>query len=120
MSLSALFVLRPLLSKPPVTQAFLRELDYFQGILFLTTNLLHGYNRRQRLPLARQYSSDRPSSRLKPVAETPRPASRKPDLPLQDSSTDLTDADREQLAAWEFNGREIKECYRHGEHVVSL
>lgn len=75
----------------------------------------------KRLPLARQNSSDRSSSRLKPAAETPRPFSRKPDLPLKKkSSTYLTDADREQLAAWELNGREIKECYQHGEHVVSL
>lgn len=82
MSLSALFASRPLLSKLTVTQAFLRELEYFQGILFLTTNLPVTIDDK-RLPLARQNSSDRSSSRLKPAAETPRPFSRKPDLPLK-------------------------------------
>ena len=97
-----------LLTRPTV---FLRELEYFRGIIFLTTNLYStvdvAFRSRVHIHLlfdALSFASRRLLwakflARL-PAAELP-PSSPWADLPVDDAAL-------AELARWDLNGREIK------------
>ena len=118
-----------------IITVFLRELEYFRGILFLTTNLLQAIDDafRSRIHIHLLYPRLSFSSRLtlwqKFIArlKPPTPASALPSrfakIPgdtRRSSSTEVgfrtegfstqgvTQDDLEQLATWDLNGREIK------------
>jgi len=96
-----------------INQVFLRELEYFQGIVFLTTNLLATVDNafRSRVNIHLLFPTLSIQSRIKLWQKL---LSR---LPEFNSSTDvsvmpLSINDINQLAAWELNGREIKNAIK--------
>ncbi len=96
-----------------INQVFLRELEYFQGIVFLTTNLLATVDTafRSRVNIHLLFPTLSIQSRIKLWQKL---LSR---LPEFNSSTDvsvmpLSINDINQLAAWELNGREIKNAIK--------
>ena len=92
---------------------FLRELEYFQGIIFLTTNLLNTVDNafRSRVNIHLLFSQLSPSSRFTLWQKL---LSRLPESkPTSDgTSLSLAETDIDQLAAWELNGREIKNAIK--------
>ena len=92
---------------------FLRELEYFQGIIFLTTNLFDTIDKafRSRVNIHLIFNPLSFSSRVKLWTKF---LSRVPltEVSTQTLSTQLSDADVKQLAAWELNGREIKNAIK--------
>jgi SpoVK/Ycf46/Vps4 family AAA+-type ATPase len=87
---------------------FLRELEYFKGIIFLTTNLYSTIDVafRSRVNIHLIFKSLPFSSRLQIWQKF---LSR---LPNTDIQAKLTKDDVEELAKWELNGREIKNAIK--------
>ena len=87
---------------------FLRELEYFKGIIFLTTNLYSTIDVafRSRVNIHLVFSSLPFSSRLVLWRKF---LSR---LPGEDVESKLQEGDMEELAKWELNGREIKNAIK--------
>jgi hypothetical protein len=99
----------------------LRELEYYVGIIFLTTNLLQDVDQAflSRIHMHFKYPSLPVSSRLKiwrdilsaPANEGLQKSSNSPGTDKSGwnhSRTDMSDEDLNVLASWKLNGREIK------------
>ncbi|SPQ20659.1 8e91407e-3944-4112-816d-64ed6737502f [Thermothielavioides terrestris] len=122
------------IARNELVSIFLRELEYFRGIIFLTTNLYSTIDSafRSRVSLHLLFHSLTPEARMliwrkfldrlpPPLAKAGPPLPGRPDPAQGDpaeqqvvAATDqerdgvLTDADIKELAAWQLNGREIK------------
>lgn len=98
---------------------FLRELEYFRGIIFLTTNLYHtidsafrsrvnlhllfqALSKEARETVWRKFLDRMPEARALPPTEDPASAENRP----------LDDDDIKQLGLWQLNGREIKNAVK--------
>lgn len=87
---------------------FLRELEYFRGIIFLTTNLYSTIDTafRSRVNIHLVFQSLSVSSRLLLWQKF---LSR---LPSTDAQAKVNKRDLNELAKWELNGREIKNAIK--------
>lgn len=96
------------IARNELVSIFLRELEYFKGIIFLTTNLYSTIDAafRSRVNIHLVFKSLPASSRL---VLWKKFLSR---LPGEDIIAELGDGDLEQLAKWELNGREIKNAIK--------
>lgn len=98
---------------------FLRELEYFRGIIFLTTNLYHtidsAFRSRVNLHLLfqalpkearetvwRKFLDRLPEAKALPPTDEPSSSEDKP----------IDDEDIKQLSLWQLNGREIKNAVK--------
>lgn len=126
------------IARNELVSIFLRELEYFRGIIFLTTNLYSTIDSafRSRVSLHLIFNSLAPKARTliwrKFLDRLPPRESGSPAAPesLEDSDREqrgedsragaeaepegdlVTDQDIEELAAWQLNGREIKTAVR--------
>jgi ATPase family associated with various cellular activities (AAA) len=95
---------------------FLRELEYFQGIIFLTTNLYSTIDTafRSRVNIHLLFSPLPAASRLvlwrKFLSRLP-PRTANGDV-FESALDHLSESDMQQLALWELNGREIKNAIK--------
>jgi SpoVK/Ycf46/Vps4 family AAA+-type ATPase len=117
------------IARNELVSIFLRELEYFRGIIFLTTNLYSTIDSafRSRVSLHLLFASLTPEARvliwrkfldrankLMPLAEKPGVVEHKEDGPppavqvAEKGEGDLADDEIKELAAWQLNGREIK------------
>jgi SpoVK/Ycf46/Vps4 family AAA+-type ATPase len=117
------------IARNELVSIFLRELEYFRGIIFLTTNLYSTIDSafRSRVSLHLLFNSLTPEARvliwrkfldrankLMPLAEKPGVVEHKEDGPppavqvAEKGEGDLADDEIKELAAWQLNGREIK------------
>ncbi|PVH79303.1 putative AAA family ATPase [Cadophora sp. DSE1049] len=96
------------IARNELVSIFLRELEYFKGIIFLTTNLYSTIDVafRSRVNIHLVFSSLPFSSRLVLWRKF---LSR---LPGEDVESRLQEGDMEELAKWELNGREIKNAIK--------
>ena len=94
-----------------VLTVFLRELEYFQGIIFLTTNLYSTIDVafRSRVNIHLLFSPLPFASRL---VLWQKFLTRLPPGPSGDLGSEILDTDLEELAKWELNGREIKNAIK--------
>lgn len=94
-----------------INTVFLRELEYFQGIIFLTTNLYSTIDVafRSRVNIHLLFSPLPFASRLMVWQKF---LSRLPPSPTGDLAAKLSSTDLEELAKWELNGREIKNAIK--------
>jgi hypothetical protein len=101
----------PSISPLILSLVFLRELEYFQGIIFLTTNLYSTIDVafRSRVNIHLLFSPLPSSSRL---VLWQKFMSRLPPGPTGDLASKLSNNDLEELARWELNGREIKNAIK--------
>jgi hypothetical protein len=109
-AMSSSQVSRPATPSPPVTNhpVFLRELEYFKGIIFLTTNLYSTIDTafRSRVNIHLVFKSLPFSSRLvlwrKFLSRLPGP----------EVQAKVSKKEMDELAKWELNGREIKNAIK--------
>ncbi|KAH6693328.1 P-loop containing nucleoside triphosphate hydrolase protein [Leptodontidium sp. MPI-SDFR-AT-0119] len=96
------------IARNELVSIFLRELEYFKGIIFLTTNLYSTIDVafRSRVNIHLVFNSLPFSSRLVLWRKF---LSR---LPGEDVESKLQEGDMEELAKWELNGREIKNAIK--------
>jgi AAA+ superfamily predicted ATPase len=100
------------IARNELVSIFLRELEYFRGIIFLTTNLYSTIDAafRSRVNIHLLFTSLPPASRLvlwrKFLSRLP------PSTKMADPLTHLLDSDFDELARWELNGREIKNAIK--------
>ncbi|EEQ31888.1 conserved hypothetical protein [Microsporum canis CBS 113480] len=97
---------------------FLRELEYYRGVIFLTTNLYDTIDTafRSRINLHLLFKTLSPSARLQVWAKF---LERLPPLPAtagrkEEKSVlhDLSEEDLKELSMWQLNGREIKNAVK--------
>lgn len=107
------------IARNELVSIFLRELEYFRGIIFLTTNLYSTIDSafRSRVSLHLLFNSLTPEARaliwrkfLDRLPHPQRHATPPPPPPDVDAGgvRVLTDHDIDELATWQLNGREIK------------
>jgi SpoVK/Ycf46/Vps4 family AAA+-type ATPase len=105
------------IARNELVSIFLRELEYFQGIIFLTTNLYSTIDAafRSRVNIHLLFNPLPASSRLalwrKFLSRLPPWAIGKDDKDanvFENALGHLSESDMQQLALWELNGREIK------------
>jgi len=121
------------IARNELVSIFLRELEYFRGIIFLTTNLYSTIDSafRSRVSLHLLFNSLTPEARMLvwrkflnrlPAASSTQGENGKMHVGeskngkgkmeegeiMDDEVLDLTDEDLKELAAWQLNGREIK------------
>jgi AAA+ superfamily predicted ATPase len=96
------------IARNELVSIFLRELEYFKGIIFLTTNLYSTIDAafRSRVNIHLLFQTLPFSSRLLLWQKF---LSR---LPAEDVKAKLTEKEMEELAKWELNGREIKNAIK--------
>jgi SpoVK/Ycf46/Vps4 family AAA+-type ATPase len=96
------------IARNELVSIFLRELEYFKGIIFLTTNLYSTIDAafRSRVNIHLVFKSLPASSRLVLWRKFLQR------LPGQDVVNELEEGDLEELAKWELNGREIKNAIK--------
>ncbi|KAL2061152.1 hypothetical protein VTL71DRAFT_7425 [Oculimacula yallundae] len=96
------------IARNELVSIFLRELEYFKGIIFLTTNLYSTIDAafRSRVNIHLVFNSLPFSSRLVLWRKF---LSR---LPGENVESKLQKGDMEELAKWELNGREIKNAIK--------
>ena len=103
------------IARNELVSIFLRELEYYRGIIFLTTNLYSTIDTafRSRVSLHLLFNSLSPDARVvvwrKFLDRLPAAASAS--LKGKDGEADevdVTDEDLKELSAWQLNGREIK------------
>ena len=103
------------IARNELVSIFLRELEYYRGIIFLTTNLYSTIDTafRSRVSLHLLFNSLSPDARVvvwrKFLDRLPAAASAS--LKGKDGEADevdVTDEDLTELSAWQLNGREIK------------
>ncbi|EEP75558.1 predicted protein [Uncinocarpus reesii 1704] len=93
---------------------FLRELEYYRGIIFLTTNLFDTIDSafRSRIQLHLVFNPLSPTARLavwrKFLQRLPPMAPRPGDEGIRSAMKDLDEEHLSELAMWHLNGREIK------------
>lgn len=97
-----------------VVATMLRHLEYYRGIMFMTTNLFDDIDHavRSRVRIHIQYNALSAQHRLSlwKTFLAPSRLVSKPSFadPVKNLSLDLSEKDWEQLAAWKVNGREIE------------
>jgi AAA+ superfamily predicted ATPase len=100
------------ITRNELVSIFLRELEYFRGIIFLTTNLYSTVDTafRSRVNIHLLFSSLSPESRLVLWQKflSRLPISSQGDNVLEQ----LSHSDLKELARWELNGREIKNAIK--------
>lgn len=113
------------IARNELVSIFLRELEYFQGIIFLTTNLYSTIDSafRSRVSLHLLFNALTPEARtliwrkfLNRLPRFRRQIEPSPSSPPEEghpeeentSEETLTDEDVKELGAWQLNGREIK------------
>ncbi|EGC44236.1 conserved hypothetical protein [Histoplasma capsulatum var. duboisii H88] len=107
------------IARNELVSIFLRELEYYRGIIFLTTNLYETIDTafRSRLNLHLLFSPLTPETRetvwrkflerMPPMA--PRPGEEVDgEQEVRSVMKEITDEDLKELAMWQLNGREIK------------
>jgi SpoVK/Ycf46/Vps4 family AAA+-type ATPase len=100
------------IARNELVSIFLRELEYFRGIIFLTTNLYSTIDAafRSRVNIHLLFSPLPPASRLvlwrKFLSRLP------PSAKMTNPLKHLSNEDFEELARWELNGREIKNAIK--------
>jgi SpoVK/Ycf46/Vps4 family AAA+-type ATPase len=100
------------IARNELVSIFLRELEYFRGIIFLTTNLYSTIDAafRSRVNIHLVFTPLSPASRLmlwrKFLSRLP------PSSKANNVLEHLSDDDLEELARWELNGREIKNAIK--------
>ena len=103
------------IARNELVSIFLRELEYYRGIIFLTTNLYSTIDTafRSRVSLHLLFNSLSPDARMvvwrKFLDRLPAAASAS--LKGKDGEADevdVTDEDLKELSVWQLNGREIK------------
>ncbi|KAK1828972.1 ATP-dependent zinc metalloprotease YME1L1 [Podospora conica] len=98
------------IARNELVSIFLRELEYFRGIIFLTTNLYSTIDTafRSRVSLHLLFKSLTPEARgvvwTKFLERLPPPSAKEG----EDAEGGLDAEDIKELAAWQLNGREIK------------
>ena len=100
------------IARNELVSIFLRELEYFRGIIFLTTNLYSTVDAafRSRVNIHLVFSPLSPASRLVLWRKF---LSRLPPTKRATNALDyLSNDDLEELARWELNGREIKNAVK--------
>ncbi|KAF2419775.1 ATPase [Tothia fuscella] len=97
------------IARNELVSIFLREIEYFRGIIFLTTNLYDTIDTafRSRVNIHLLFNPLPPASRLvlwkKFLDRIPQ---------KQGQTRDLVDEDFEELSKWDLNGREIKNAIK--------
>jgi hypothetical protein len=100
------------IARNELVSIFLRELEYFRGIIFLTTNLYATVDAafRSRVNIHLVFTPLSVASRLvlwrKFLSRLP------PSWKGMNVLEHLSDGDMEELARWELNGREIKNAIK--------
>lgn len=92
-----------------MVSVFLRLLERYQGIMFLTTNRMDQFDAafKSRISISINYEDLDQKARLKVWTNL-----------LNASGTNLNDIHIEQLSQFEMNGRQIKNCIRMGQCVA--
>ncbi|KAK3356776.1 P-loop containing nucleoside triphosphate hydrolase protein [Lasiosphaeria hispida] len=104
------------IARNELVSIFLRELEYFRGIIFLTTNLYSTIDTafRSRVSLHLLFNSLTPEARMvvwrKFLDRLPPPVIQRVEGAKDEGgvAVDLDAGDIKELAAWQLNGREIK------------
>ncbi|KKZ68348.1 hypothetical protein EMCG_05968 [[Emmonsia] crescens] len=110
------------IARNELVSIFLRELEYYRGIIFLTTNLYETIDTafRSRLNLHLLFSPLTPETReavwrkflerLPPMVPRPGVADGEQEetFEVRSAMKEITDEDLKELAMWQLNGREIK------------
>ncbi|OJD10965.1 hypothetical protein AJ78_08165 [Emergomyces pasteurianus Ep9510] len=111
------------IARNELVSIFLRELEYYRGIIFLTTNLYETIDTafRSRINLHLLFSPLTPETReavwrkflerLPPMAPRPSEADGEQEgdsSEVRSAMKDIVDEDLKELAMWQLNGREIK------------
>lgn len=110
------------IARNELVSIFLRELEYYRGIIFLTTNLYETIDTafRSRLNLHLLFSPLTPETRetvwrkflerMPPMVPRPGVADGEQEetLEVRSAMKEITDEDLKELAMWQLNGREIK------------
>ncbi len=101
------------IARNELVSIFLRELEYYRGIIFLTTNLYSTIDTafRSRVSLHLLFNSLTPEARGLVWRKflNRLPAAKVEDVADDEElGVDLTDEDIKELSAWQLNGREIK------------
>lgn len=112
------------IARNELVSIFLRELEYFSGIIFLTTNLYSTIDSafRSRVSLhllfkalsleARVLIWRKFLDRLPPTTTRSKGKEPADDTNTVEPAVELDDDDVRELAAWELNGREIKNAVK--------
>jgi SpoVK/Ycf46/Vps4 family AAA+-type ATPase len=114
------------IARNELVSIFLREIEYFQGVLFLTTNLYDSIDTafRSRVSIHLRFNPLAPEARfvlwqkfLSRMAPMVRHADLKvkaedgedgDEVEMMNAIDNLTEEDLKELSLWELNGREIK------------
>jgi AAA+ superfamily predicted ATPase len=109
------------IARNELVSIFLRELEYFRGIIFLTTNLHNIIDSafRSRVSLHLVFNPLTPDARMvvwrKFLDRLPAPTNPKGKGVVDEtteSTAEISDDDLKELAAWQLNGREIKNAVK--------
>lgn len=117
------------IARNELVSIFLRELEYFRGIIFLTTNLYSSIDTafRSRVNIHLRFPPLAPEARLllwrkflerlPPMRAVPAPLETDPDAPpprekSRCAADYLSEEDLAELSRWELNGREIKNAIK--------
>jgi SpoVK/Ycf46/Vps4 family AAA+-type ATPase len=101
------------IARNELVSIFLREIEYFRGIIFLTTNLYDTIDTafRSRVNIHLLFNPLPPASRMvlwsKFLERLPAMKGR-----VESPARDLEEDDLKELAKWELNGREIKNAIK--------
>ncbi|KAK0625861.1 P-loop containing nucleoside triphosphate hydrolase protein [Immersiella caudata] len=97
------------IARNELVSIFLRELEYYRGVIFLTTNLYSTIDSafRSRVSLHLLFNSLTPEARQLVWRKflNRLPTNEKS---VEEERVDLSDEDLKELAGWQLNGREIK------------
>lgn len=104
------------IARNELVSIFLRELEYYRGVIFLTTNLYSTIDSafRSRVSLHLLFNSLTPDARQlvwrKFLDRLPdkKDKGKEREKEQEEGGVDVTDADLKELAGWGLNGREIK------------
>lgn len=106
------------IARNELVSIFLRELEYFSGIIFLTTNLYSTIDSafRSRVSLHLLFNPLTPEARMvvwrKFLDRLPASKGKALDKGDVESASEITEEDVKELAAWQLNGREIKNAVK--------
>ncbi|KAK7946200.1 uncharacterized protein PG986_010521 [Apiospora aurea] len=105
------------LERNKVVSIFLRTLEYYEGILFMTTNRVDNIDPafQSRIHVSLEYSDLTPASR-RLVWQNFLAAARSGS---KGAATELTDADLDDLSALDLNGRQIKNILKTAQLLAS-
>ncbi|PGG97335.1 hypothetical protein GX51_07369 [Blastomyces parvus] len=108
------------IARNELVSIFLREIEYYRGIMFLTTNLYETIDTafRSRLNLHLLFSPLTPETRevvwrkflerMPPMAPRPAEVEAGGEQEVRSAMKEIMDEDLKELSMWQLNGREIK------------